>query len=362
MIQRRHFLGTAAIGLAHFASPGRSFALTATADLPHLNWRCDVVDTKPHTRSRRNPVVTGVDVRAAGDLIAVVGDDHFIFLYDIAKEQFTHQSRQHADWVRAAKFSPDGTQLATAGNDRRVIIADVENLDSPVIEKRHPVAVIDIAYSDDGSKIATVGFDQKLRIFDAKDGQKIGEMGCACNDNHTVAFSSDGNWIAAGGRCGTIKVWETETQSQMASFKHHRQRVRSLRFTDDRKILSVADDQRICLTDPTLPGAAIRLPRQSGKLFAAQLLGNEFFATSGSDNMITLWSLSDMSSIGMLKGHTGTVSCLTATDGILVSGGFDTTFRIWKPELDTIVKSTNGQPGNQDRHTRMTDGWRGLLK
>lgn len=362
MIQRRHFLGTAAIGLAHFAMPQRSFAFTADADLPRLNWRCDVVETTPHTRSRRNPVVTGVDVRAAGDLIAVVGDDHFVFLYDIAQERFTHQTRQHSDWVRAAKFSPDGTQLATAGNDRRLLIANVDDLKTPVVEKKHPAAVIDIAYSNDGSKIATVGFDQKLRIFDASEGQKIGEMGCACNDNHAVAFSRDGKWIAAGGRCGSIKVWETETQSLVATYKHHRQRVRSLRFTEDRKILSVADDQRICLTDPTLPNAAIKLPRQSGKLFAAQFLGNEFFATSGSNNLITLWSLSDMSAIGLLEGHTGTVSCLTATDGILVSGGFDTTFRIWKPELNTIAKSTNGKPDIQYRQTRMPDGWRGLFK
>jgi len=362
MIQRRHFLGTAAIGLAQFALPKRSFAFTADAVLPRLKWRCDVIETTPHTRSRRNPVVTGVDVRAAGDLVAVVGDDHFIFLYDIAEERFAHQARQHSDWVRAAKFSPDGTQLATAGNDRRLLISNVDDLEKPVVEKKHPVAVIDVAYSDDGSKIATVGFDAKLRIFDAKDGQKIGEMGCACNDNHAVAFSSDGNWIAAGGRCGTIKVWDTTTQSLVTSFKHHRQRVRSLRFTEDRKILSVADDQRICLTDPTLSDAAIKLPRQSGKLFAAQLLGNQFFATSGSNNMITLWSLSDMSAIGLLKGHTGTVSCLSATEGLLVSGGFDTTFRIWKPELDTLVKLTNPQPDIQVRQTRMPDGWRELLK
>ena len=362
MIQRRHFLGTAAIGLAHLALPQRSYGFTGAVDLPRLNWCCDVVETTPHTRSRRNPVVTGVDVRAAGDLIAVVGDDHFVFLYDIAKQQFTHQARQHSDWVRAAKFSPDGTQLATAGNDRRLLIANVDDLEKPALEKRYPVAVIDIAYSDDGSRIATVGFDRKLRIFDAKDGQKVGEMGCACNDNHAVAFTSDGTWVAAGGRCGTIKVWDTKTQTLVTTFKHHRQRVRSLRFTNDRKILSVADDRRICLTDPTLPDAAIRLPRQSGKLFAAQLLGNEFFATSGSDNLITWWSLADMSAIGLLKGHTGTVSCLTATDGMLVSGGFDTTFRIWKPELDAIVKSTNQKTIAQDRQTRMPDGWRGLLK
>ena len=362
MIRRRLFLGSAALGLAHLYLPQRSFALPAKADLARLNWRCEVVETQPHTRSRRNPVVTGVDVRATGDLIAVVGDDHFVFLYDIAKEQFTHQTRQHADWVRAAKFSPDGRQLATAGNDRRLLIADIDDLETPVVQKKHPAAIIDIDYTKDGAKIATVGFDQKLRIFDSKSGQKIGEMGCACNDNHTVAFSQDGNLVAAAGRCGTIKVWETETQSQVATFKNHRQRVRSLRFTEDRKILSVADDQRICLTDPMAPGAATRLPRQSGKLFAAQLLGNEFFATSGSNNLITLWSLSDMSSMGVLEGHTGTVSCLTAADGVFVSGGFDTTFRIWKPELDTIVKSTNPKPEIQYRQTRMPDGWRGTFK
>ena len=362
MIRRRLFLGSAALGLAHVALPQRSFACTAVADLARLNWRCDVIETKPHTRSRRNPVVTGVDVRAAGDLIAVVGDDHFVFLYDIAEKQFTHQTRKHTDWVRAAKFSPDGSQLATAGNDRRLLISNVSDLETPIVQKKHPAAVIDIAYTDDGSKIATVGFDQKLRIFDATNGQKIGEVGCACNDNHTVAFSSDGVWVAAGGRCGTIKVWETETQTQISTFKAHRQRVRSLRFTEDRKVLSVADDQRICLTDPKLPDASVRLPRQSGKLFAAQLLGNQFFATSGSNNLITLWSLADMSAMGVLEGHTGTVSCLTAADGILVSGGFDTTFRIWKPELDTIVNSTNPETDMQYRQTRMPDGWRGLFK
>ncbi len=363
MIRRRHFLGTAAaFGLAPFAIPKRALAFATAPGLPRLNWQCDVIKTTPHTRSKRNPVVTGLDVREAGDLIAVVGDDHYVFLYDIAQARFTNQTKQHTDWVRAAKFSPDGTKLATAGNDRRLLISAVEDLENPIIEKQHPVAIIDIAYSSDGSKIATVGFDRKLRIFDANDGEKIGEMGCVCNDNHTVAFSDDGNWIAAGGRSGKIQVWETETQAEIATYKHHRQRVRSLRFTRDRKILSVADDQVICLTDPKLAEAAIRLPRQSAKLFAAQLLGDDFFATSGSDNKITLWSLSDMTAIGSLNGHTGTVSCLSAAEGILVSGGFDTTFRIWKQELDTIVKSAVPLPGIQNRQTRMPDGWRGLLK
>ncbi len=362
MIQRRHFLGSAAIGLAHLAMPQRSFAFSTAPNLPTLTWQCDVIKTTPHTRSRRNPVVTGVDVRPTGDLIAVVGDDHYVCLYSVSEASITHQSKQHTDWVRAVKFSPDGARLATAGNDRRLLVSNVVDMEHPIIEKQHPVAVIDIAFSPDGSQIATVGFDQKLRIFDSTSGQKTAETGCVCGDNHAVAFSQDGQWVAAGGRSGKIQVWETQTQKQVAVYKHHRQRVRSLRFTADARLLSVADDQVVCLTDPRLPKTAIKMPRQSARLFAAQLIDDRFFATSGSDNTITLWSLSDMAGIGILKGHTGTVSSLSSANGILVSGSFDTTFRIWKPELDTIVQVDGTTGGLANRQTRMPDGWRGLWK
>ena len=360
MIQRRLFLGTAALGLAHFALSKPSFAMPAP-DLPALNWRCDVVETLPHTKSRRHPVVTGVDVRAASDLVAVVGDDHYVMIYDVAQGRFTQQVKPHSDWVRSAKFSPDGQRLATGGNDRRLLISNVGNLSKPLIEKRLPVAIIDLAFSGDGSKIATVGFDHKLRVFDANTGKRLGEVGCDCNDNHAVAFSGDGGWIAAGGRSGKIQVWDANNFREVAAYKHHRQRVRSLRFSGDRKVLSVADDQTVCLTDPNVPQTVIKLPRQSAKLFAAQLLGDNFFATSGSDNMITLWSLSNMQGIGILKGHTGTVSCMAAAPGILASGSFDTTLRIWKPELATIVQGPK-PIGGQDRQTRNPVGWRADIK
>ena len=213
--------------------------------------------------------------------MAVVGDDHTVSVYDIAAKEFTSTLLNHTDWVRAVQFSPDGQSLATAGNDRRLLVTSMDDLQNPTIDKRHPAAIISIAWSNDGSKIATVGFDGKLRVFNTKTGNRIGEAGCACNDNHTVAFSADDSKIAAGGRSGRIQVWAADSFDVLANYKNHRQRVRGIRFTDDGHVLSVGDDQIVCLTDPINPEAAIKLPRQSAKLFAAEILGGNFFATGG---------------------------------------------------------------------------------
>ena len=83
---------------------------------------------------------------------------------------------------------------------------------------------------------------------------------------------------------------------------------------------------------------------------------------AGSDNKISIWNLGDMSGVGTLTGHTGTVSTLAAAEGVFVSGSFDTTVRIWKPELDAFVRVEETVDVIADRQTRNTDGWRNQVK
>lgn len=361
MINRRQWIGSvAALNAAVLLGPVDTLlARTASAadrNNRPLNWRCDVVNTIPHTKSRRRPVVTGVDMRPAGDLIALVGDDHYVCLYDMNRREFVSHTHQHTDWVRAAKFSPDGQRLATAGNDRQLIVNDVAQMDDPVFIKRQQQAIIDLAFSSDGKTIATVGFDRKLRLFDAADGTKINEADCHCADNHCVAFSPDDSVIAVGSRSGEIHLWNAATFEELSHFKHHRQRIRGMRYTPEGKLLSVGDDQVVCLTDPQHADDAVKLKRQSAKLYAAQAIGDDFFATAGSDNRIHIWNADDMTGVGVLSGHTGTVSCLASQGSKLISGSYDTTIRIWTTDLDSYVRNV-ATP--KDRQTRMTDGWSG---
>ncbi len=351
MIQRRQFLATAA-GLTTAAVLTRKGRADAVGR--NLNWYCDTIETVAHTKSHRRPVVTGVALQKTGDLLAIVGDDHYVCIYDLLQKKITQHSKHHQDWVRASQFSPDGKRLATAGNDRKLIITDVDDIAHPVIEKRHPEAIIALAYSNDGSKLATVGFERKLRIYDAKTGQRIAEQNCDCTDNRCVAFSADDQMIAVGGRSGKIKVWLTDGMNEIATYKKHRQRVRSIAFTANDQILSAGEDQVIKLTDPRDPDAAKETQRLGAKLFATQIIDRGFFATGGSDNHIHIWNTSAMAALGSLTGHTGTVSCLDAKENMLVSGSYDASVRIWRTEMDSSAMKL---PVGEDRHTKLPAGW-----
>ena len=180
MIKRRTFLGATAL-FAAGATQSRVSVLAAPApSLDQLDWDCRVIKTVSHRSDRRKPVVTGVDVDGAGKLMAVVGDDHFVGIYDFRDEAFSEHLDRHTDWVRTARFSQNGNILATAGNDRKLLIWDVNDLTTPIFSKRNAEAIFEVAFSSDGSKIATVGFEPWLRIFDTVDGRQIQKLRCKC--------------------------------------------------------------------------------------------------------------------------------------------------------------------------------------
>ncbi len=328
-MERRQFIGaTAAVWASTMlpvAANGNPLAMPVD-----LNWQSDVIKTVAHNRADRMPVVTGVSVKKGGSEIAIVGDDHYVGIYDLASQTYTHEIDAHHDWVRSVVYSPEGNQLATAGNDRALRVWKDSNYESPQFMRKHNDAIIQLAYSPDGTKLATVGFEKTLRIYDAQTGRVVQRVACPCPDNHAVAFSNNGRMVAAAGRCGTVRVWDVSTGKVVSDVKAHRRRVRSLQFTQIGQLVSVSDDRMVKVIDPVAGTVGSAFPRQSSKLFAAKLLSDDMLAIGGSDNQIRIWNIDTKRAVGVLKGHTGTISCLDAGQGVLVSGSYDTQVRVWQ--------------------------------
>jgi len=300
MIQRRTFLGVASGAALCLAT--RSLAATTPA-IPR-GWSSTEIRTIRHGKLKSRPVVTGVSLQSEGNLLAIVGDDHYVSLYDIKAERFVNNLKEHTDWVRDARFSPDSEML----------------LPSAAFKVRRKDAIIKLAVSSDSQRIATVGFNPYLVIHDAANGQQIDKLRCACADNHAVAFSDDGKLVAAGGRCGTIRVWDTASSSIVNQIKAHRRRVRSLEFTEKGELISVGEDQIVKVNNLSDDSASFALPRHAAKLFAVKLISPSVIATAGSDNRIHVWNLENQSEINVLSEHTGTVTSLDVAQDLVVSG------------------------------------------
>lgn len=353
MIERREFITACIVlGVSGPTAWGETAAGRTESRVagPDLDWACEAVQTPSASLKRRAPVVTGVCLASDESLLAVVGDDHLVGIYDLGSKKFRAALQAHRDWVRAACFAPDRSTLATAGNDRMLFCWNPANWEQPLLLAQQPTAIFGLGYSPNGESLATVGFSSTLFIYDMVNRQEKRRLECPCEDMRAVAYSPDGELVAAGGRCGTIRVWEAATGKMAAEYKVHQQRIRSLQFNSQRRILSCGDDQVVALTDPFQVSLNQQLPRQESRLFAVTLLDDRICATSGSDNRISIWNLETRELVGSLQGHTGTVSCLSSSDRLLISGSYDTQIRIWQ-RAAKVGQRTSPQFNGED------NGW-----
>ena len=185
MIQRREFLTTFATACAVTSLPKWA---TAKDGNRTLNWRSKTIQTVAKTSGNRAPVVTGVSLRPESNEIAIVGDDHYISVYDQTLNRFTQHLNEHEDWIRAARYSPAGDRLVTAGNDRRVISWSADKYDLPTLIATHPEAVIEVAFNSDGTRLGTVGFERSLRIYDCQTTQLLQKLECAWTTTTRLLF------------------------------------------------------------------------------------------------------------------------------------------------------------------------------
>ena len=337
MIQRRQFIGSLAAVCTLSGSTAKLFA--ANFDRT-LQWPCQVIQTIPHDYGTKAPVVTGVSLRPDGKQVAIVGDDHYVCVYDSIAKRFVAQLGEHTDWVRTTKFSPNGQWLASAGNDRQLKVWETGQFKKRARVFDHDHAIINISYTSDSKKLATVGFDRELRIYNLEHGRIERRLNCECPDNHAVAISNDDSMVAAGGRSGVVRVWDINTGARISQFQPHKRRIRAIEFTATNQVISCGDDQIVQITDPRNTAQAKTLPRHSAKLFSISMLDDDLLATAGSDNMIHIWRISDGAEIGTLKGHTGTVSCLDVAANHIASGSFDTQVRIWDMQNGPVERHT----------------------
>jgi WD40 repeat protein len=308
----------------------------------NLNWPCITIQTEAHSSTELPPVASGVSIQPNGDLVAVVGDDHVVGIYDRKLGKFAKHLRNHTDWVRVAKFSPDGKLLATAGNDGRLLLWQTDNWSNPVELAHFSFALVDIDFHPNSSQIAVVGFENQLSVLDVATRRSVSRIDCPCRDMRTIQYSPSGQYIAGGGRNGKIEIWDTASQKSIQKLQVHQQRIRSIAFVDDQTIVSCGDDRKVKVLKIGT-SSVTELPLKNSKLFDIAVLGQDTIATCGTDNAIHIWSLTEASLIGVLSGHNGSVSCMDINGATLISGSFDTSIRIWTTNQDASL-SVPSQP------------------
>ncbi len=178
-----------------------------------------------------SPSLRAMTFSPDGSVLASSSNDGIIRLWDIATDQGLRSLSGDSGWIESLAFSSDGKLLASGSECGGVKIRDVSTgkvlqslfLDSrylfqPIISAGLTNCVSDVKFSPDDKVLASANWDGFVRLWTVADGKPLGPLSQLTFGVKSVAFSSDGRLIAAGGR-GEIAVWQTESRTRIKTIK-----------------------------------------------------------------------------------------------------------------------------------------------
>ena len=178
----------------------------------------------------------GVAFSPDSTLLAAVGADRAVRVWEVATGKLVMSIEDHADWVLDVAFSPDGKRLATASRDKTAKVFDVVKKEAVVTFPGHADTVYCVSFLNDGKTIVSGGGDARLRYWlpdqDAKQTRETGGFG---GPVFRVALSADGKTLLACGAEKSIRVFDPNNGSNPRNLSGHNDWIYGLAISRDGK-------------------------------------------------------------------------------------------------------------------------------
>ena len=270
----------------------------------------------------------------------------------------------HRDWVRDARFSPDGSRVATASDDHTARIWDARSGALLHELRGHRGEVRAIAFSPDGAAVVTASWDGSARLWEIASGRPLWTVDLRAGRPAAPSLaekteylslpcaadiSPDGRRVLAGclddrvaiiSRDGAVEGWLSGARGPVSSATFS---------ADGTRVLLVAEEGPPRLHD-LASGEQIELGGDAGGVRrAAFSRDGSRVITVGRDDTARVWSQSGQL-LSTLRGHQGPIIAaeLSPDGSRAVTTGVDRTLRIWDAadgHLITAARLHEAPPG-----------------
>ena len=175
--------------------------------------------------------VSVAEISPDGTVLATVGKDEKVILWDLQTGQQIHLLDGHTSYVTFARFNQDGTRFASCSQDGSVQIWNVETGEQELFllaEGEGGMVPWAAAFDPVRPEIAVCNDDGSITFWDSKDGTKSArfEETDARIQPHEEAiryleYSKDGKYLIASSSDKTGSLIDAETGAVVLRFEHH---------------------------------------------------------------------------------------------------------------------------------------------
>jgi WD40 repeat protein len=278
--------------------------------------------------------VTTIAYSPDGTLLAVGGANGNILLYSTESYRVVQTLEAGRANVASLAFSPDGKTLA-AGSSVKIFLWDVPSGRNLTSFDAHRSTVISLTYSADGTRIISGGADNAIRVFDANTNREVAQTRAEhARELLNTVFSRDGRFVAFA-TSGDPFVRLVTLADGSAQLIDNGNTVTALAFNNDASLLAAASANSVLLynTANLRTEGTLRPGGQLGSISALAFNSDSSqIAVGYAQGPIVIYNVASGRVVSELIGHTQSVRSLafSADDKTLYSTSADGTLRLWR--------------------------------
>lgn len=207
-------------------------------------------------------------------------------------------------------------------------------------------SAITIAFSPDGQLLAAGDTNGEIHVWTVVDGQKILSWKSHIGWIWSVSFSPGGKQLASSAEDQTIKVWDITTGQLITTLVGHDKRVSTVIWSPDgQQLMSGSEDSTVKVWDWATSTCVKTLAHETG-IDPIALSPDGKLLASGSPvaNSIYIWDVEQGDCVMCLDGHGSGLRSLTFTSDnhTLISASIDKTIRLWDLEAGDCLRVLDG--------------------